>query len=95
MGLHVTGARFALDRIATEELKLRGVVHTLDPARLAEPIAAVDLAASEAERLVLDAEKVRRDERRGYYLALALAGALFVSLVLKSIQLDRRRRQNP
>lgn len=94
-GLHVAGARFALDRIATAELKLRGVVHTLDPARLAEPVAAVDLAASEAEKLVTSAEKVRRTERRGYYLALALAGALFLSLVLKSLELDRRGRRRP
>jgi hypothetical protein len=93
-GLHVGGASFALDRIATAELQLRGVVHTLDPARLVEPIAAVDAAVAEAEKLVGDAERVRRTERRGYYVALALAAALFVSLVLKSIEIERARRRS-
>jgi hypothetical protein len=91
-GLHVAGTQFALDRVATAELKLRGVVHTLDPARLAEPIAAVELAANEAQSLVAAAERERRTERRGYYLALTLAGALFLSLVLKAIELARRPR---
>jgi hypothetical protein len=92
-GLHVAGAKLALDRLSTAELKLRGVVHTLDPARLEEPVAAVDVAVGEAKQLVLDAEALRRSERRGYYVALALAAALFVSLVLKSLELDRERRR--
>jgi hypothetical protein len=92
-GLHVPGAAYALDRIATAELKLRGVVHTLDPARLAEPIAAVDQAVNEAEKQVHSAEETRRTERRGYYVALALAGLLFVSLVLKSLEIERERRR--
>jgi predicted CXXCH cytochrome family protein len=90
-GLHVAGASFALDRVATAELELRGVVHTLDPTRLEGPIAAVDLAVAEARGLVAEAERVRKLERRGYYVALALAGLLFVSLGLKSRELDRRR----
>jgi predicted CXXCH cytochrome family protein len=94
-GLHVTGTTYALDRMATAELKLRGVVHTLDAARLAEPIATVEAAASEAERLVGDAQAVRRTERRGYMGALALAAALFVSLMLKSLEIERERRRQP
>jgi hypothetical protein len=91
-GLHVAGTGYALDQVATAELKLRGVVHTLDPARLEAPIAALELAVGDARRLVADAEQTRRAERRGYYVALALALLLFVSLTLKSVQLDRRRR---
>jgi hypothetical protein len=94
-GLHIAGTSFALDRIATAELKLRGVVHTLDPSKLEAPIAAVDEAVGEAQKLVSDAAQMRKDERRGYFLALGLAGALFLSLGLKSIQLDRRRRGTP
>jgi hypothetical protein len=94
-GLHLAGAAFAIDRMATAELKLRGIVHTLDPARLADPVAAVDLAASEALKMITDAEETRRTERRGYYVALALAGLLFVSLVLKSMDLDRRATRGP
>jgi nitrate/TMAO reductase-like tetraheme cytochrome c subunit len=92
-GLHLAGAAFALDRVATAELALRGVVHTLDPARLAAPVAAVDTAVDAAKRLVTEAEARRRTERRGYYVALALAATLFVSLVLKSLELQRKRRQ--
>jgi hypothetical protein len=91
-GLHVAGASFALDQIATAELKLRGVVHTLDPARLEGPVAAVDKAVGEARKLVEDAAQTRRVERRGYYVALGIACVLFASLALKSLQLDRRRR---
>ncbi|MFO0757713.1 MAG: hypothetical protein U0359_14545 [Byssovorax sp.] len=92
-GLHIAGTSYALDRISTAELKLRGVVHTLDPAKLEGPIAAVDEAVNEAQRLVTDAQQMRKTERRGYFLALGLASALFLSLGLKSIQLDRRRRR--
>ena len=93
MGLHVTGAAWALDQVSTAEQKLRGVVHTLDPARLDAPVAAVEQAAADAEKLVHDAEATRRVERQGYYVALGLAGLLFLALALKSLQLDRRRRQ--
>ncbi len=91
-GLHIAGAPYALDQIATAELKLRGVVHTLDPARLQAPVAAVDKAVDEAKRLVDDAARTRRLERHGYYAALGISCVLFLSLALKSFQLDRRRR---
>lgn len=91
-GLHVAGQAFALDRLSTAELELRSVVHTLDAARVEAPVAAVDGAAAEIAGLVSKAEELRASERRGYYLALCLAGILFGALVLKSIRLDRGQR---
>jgi hypothetical protein len=91
-GLHVPGASYALDRVSTAELKLRGVIHTLDPKRLEARVADVDAAVDDALKQVADAERSRRNERRGYYVALALAGLLFTMLALKAWQLDRRRR---
>jgi hypothetical protein len=93
-GLHVAGASFALDQLATAENKLRGVVHTLDPSRLEGPVASVDRAVAELQRLVRDSESTRKNERRGYFVALGLASALFLSLVLKAIDLDRRRKKS-
>ncbi len=92
-GLVVPGSSFALDQLSTAELKLRAVVHTLDPMRLDAPIASIDRAVAEAEKLVSDVETTRKTERRGYYVALTVAGLLFLSLLLKSLELDRRRRQ--
>lgn len=92
-GVHIAGTKYALDKLATAELKLRGVVHTLDPARLEAPIAVVDAAVNDAKTLVKNAEDMRKNERRGYYVALALAGILLLSLGLKSFELDRRRRR--
>jgi hypothetical protein len=90
-GIHVAGASYALDEVTTAELRVRGVVHTLDPARVGERVAAVEAAAGEVTRLVAAAERIRRVERRGYYLALGLAGLLLVTLTLKALQLRRRR----
>jgi predicted CXXCH cytochrome family protein len=92
-GLHVDAAAFALDQVATAELKVRGVVHTLDPNRVGERVSAVERAASDAIAIVDDAERARRTERRGYLVALGLAGLLLVTLALKAAQLERRRRQ--
>lgn len=91
-GLGVPGAKYALDRVATRELALRGVVHTLDPARVATGVAEVDRAIAETQRLVAAAEQERKLELRDYYVALALAILLLVTLALKARQLDRRRR---
>jgi len=90
-GLHVPGAGFALDRMTTAELRVRGVVHTLDPSKVEARVAAVDAAAGEVFQLVAGAEATRRTERRGYYMALALATLLLGTLGLKSLQLRRRR----
>ena len=92
-GLHVAGADYALDRIATAEMKMRSAVHTLDPVRVAALVADADPAAREVVRLVGEAEHARLVERRGYDVALALAALLLLLLVLKARQLDRRRRQ--
>ncbi len=94
-GLHVGGAQYALDKLSTAERKLRGVVHTLDPARVQMRVADVEHGADEALRLVADAEQARKLERRGYYVALALAGLLFVLLGIRAAQLDKRRRSEP
>jgi len=88
-GLRVAGVAFTLDRIASAELRLRGVVHTLDPKRLEARVAEVDQAVDEALAMVSEAERARTNERRGYYFALALAGLVFVMLALKSWQLDK------
>jgi len=90
-GLHVSGAAYALDKLATSELKLRGVVHTLDAARVQSRASDVEHDASEALRFVDDAERARQVEKRGYYVALALAALLFTLLTLKALQLDRRK----
>lgn len=93
LGLRVAGSAYALDQVSTAELKVRGVVHTLDPARVQALVADIDTSAAETLTLVSNAEHARKLERRGYYIALALAGLLLVTLVLKTLQLDRRRRQ--
>ncbi len=89
-GFRVSGATFALDRVATAETKVRSVVHTLDPARVEAVVGDIDQAAAEALSLVARAEHDRKVEQRGYYVALAFALLLLVTLVLKARQLDRR-----
>jgi hypothetical protein len=92
-GLWVSGASYSLDQVATAETKVRGVVHTLDPARVQALVADIDVSVTETLALVSNAEHARVLERRGYYAALAVALLLLVSLALKAHQLDRRRRQ--
>ncbi len=94
-GLHVGGAGYALDRMMTAELSVRGIVHTLDTARVEARVASVDAASREAFQLVATAEENRRVERRGYFVTLALAGLLLGTLTLKSLQLRRRRLAAP
>lgn len=93
LGLQVPGSAYSLDQVKTAELKVRGVVHTLDPARVEASVADINSAVDTTLKQVADAEKVRSLERRDYYVALALAGLLFVTLALKALQLERRRRQ--
>jgi predicted CXXCH cytochrome family protein len=92
-GLRVPGAEYSLEQVATSELKIRGVVHTLDPARVQAMVADIDASVTETLTLVANAEHARKLERRGYYVALAFACLLLVTLVLKTLQLDRRRGQ--
>ena len=89
-GLHIAGVGYALDRVATAELRLRGVVHTLDPKRLEGRVAELDAAIDDTHKLVAEA-RARKGERRGYYIALALAGLVFSLLALKARQLDAQR----
>jgi hypothetical protein len=55
-------------------------------------VASIEEAAVEAERLVAEAEGERRSELFDYYVALALAAALLLTLALKARQLAVRRR---
>ncbi len=89
VGLHIGGAQYSLDKLATAELKLRAVVHTLDPARVQARVNDVNADADEAMRLVSEAQMTRVRERRGYFVALGLAGVLFVLLRLRAGQLDK------
>lgn len=91
-GLHISGAPIALDHVSTAELRLRPEIHTLDPKRMETVVANVEQAVVAVEKLVADAERARKVERRGYYAALALAFLLFATLSLKAWQLDGRRR---
>ena len=72
-GLRVPGAEYALEQVTTAELKIRGVVHTLDPARVQAMVADIDDSVTETLKLVANAEHARKLERRGYYLALAFS----------------------
>jgi hypothetical protein len=90
-GLHISGAAYALNRVATAETKVRGVVHTLDPARVGAVVGEIDQAVEQTLKLVAEAERTRTLERRGYYVALGLAACLLVTLLLKARELDRRR----
>ena len=91
-GLHVSGAAYALDKVSTAETKLRGVVHTLDPSRVEGRVADVERAAADTIGQVEGAERARKIERRGYYIALGLAGVLFLLFAAKAIELDGRRK---
>ncbi|HEX7602951.1 MAG TPA: cytochrome c3 family protein [Polyangiaceae bacterium] len=93
LGLHVPGAAYSLQQVTTAELKVRGVVHTLDPARVETSVSEINSAVDATLKQVADAEKVRSLERRDYFIALALASLLFVTLALKALELERRRRQ--
>jgi hypothetical protein len=95
LGLKIVGASFALDKIKTAELKGRSVVHTLDPTRVEASVGDIDRAAEATEKLVADAKEIRRQERHDYYVALGLAGLFLVTLSLKVLQLERRRRRGP
>ena len=93
LGLHVPGAAYSLQQVTTAELKVRGVVHTLDPARVEASVSEINSAVDTTLKQVADAEKVRSLERRDYFIALALASLLFATLALKAFELERRRRQ--
>lgn len=92
-GLRIPGESLALLRVTTAEQELRAYVHTLDPSRLEAPVAKVDQAVDDALKLVADAERTRKNERRGYFVSLGIGSVLLLLLVLKSFDLSRRRKQ--
>jgi hypothetical protein len=94
-GLGIAGAQYALDQVSTAEQKLRGVVHTLDPARVEAGVVDIDRAVTETLRLVAEAERERNFELRDFYVALALAAILLAALAAKARQLDKRRTRGP
>lgn len=89
LGLHVPGASLSLAQVSTAEIQLRGVVHALAAEKLEGPVASVEAAVAETNQLIAAAERARGVERRGYYVALAIAAALLVALGLKQRALDR------
>lgn len=90
-GINIHGAQYSLEQVATEEQKLSITLHSLDPSRLRGPLSAVLEAADRSENLVVAAQRERQVRRRGYFVALGLAGLLFALLVAKAVQLARRR----
>jgi len=92
-GLPVAQASFSVNAITSAELKLRTMVHSLDLKRLEGPAQEVDIAADQVEAIVVNAERTRQLRHRGYYAALGIALLLFLLLIGKAFQLDRRRRR--
>jgi predicted CXXCH cytochrome family protein len=90
-GLFVPEAGFAMTQLHSDKLRLIASVHALDLDRIKEQAKALESKAREAERWVAKARTERQVERRGYFVALAMASILFLLLVLKAAQLARRR----
>jgi hypothetical protein len=90
-GLYVPDAAFALDRLKTAKTRLIARMHTLDLNSINEDVATVKPIAAEARDIVAKARRERQLERRGYYAALAVSALLFILLVVKAMELARRR----
>lgn len=90
-GLYVPDAAFAIDRLRTAKVRLITRAHTLDLNLITEEVAVVNPIATEARTIVARARRERQLERRGYFIALGVAGLLFILLVAKAIELGRRR----
>lgn len=93
-GLVVPDASFALDRLHTSRVRLVATVHTLDLRQLTEDANQAKGVANEAREILTRARRDRQLERRGYFVAIGVASLLFVLLVLKSLELARRRRRS-
>lgn len=93
-GLLVPDASFALDRLRTSKIRLIATVHTLDVRQLTEDANAARSVAAEARDILARARRDRQVERRGYFAAIGVASLLFVLLVLKALELARRRRRS-
>jgi len=90
-GLYLPGAAHALDRVRTARLDLSTRVHALSVARVTEGVRAARPIVEEVRGLVARARGERAYERRGYFVALAVAVLLLGLLILKSVRLSRRR----
>jgi hypothetical protein len=90
-GLYVPDAVYALHRLHTAKLGLSVTTHTLDLQVLRNGADAVDQAAARARTAVQRAQREERIERRGYFVALALAVMLFALLLLKGLGRGRSR----
>ncbi len=93
-GLLVPDASYALDRLRTARVRLFATVHTLDVRQLTEDANQAKSVAAEAREVLTRARRDRQLERRGYFAAIGVASLLFLLLVLKSVQLARRRRRS-
>lgn len=93
-GLLVPDASYALDRLRTSKIRLIATVHTLDVRQLTDDANQAKSVANEARDIIGRARRDRQLERRGYFAAIGAASLLFVLLLLKSIQLARRRRRS-
>ncbi len=92
-GISLPGAEGMLSTLRVQEARLVVAIHSLDPARLQGPVAAVREAAERAEGLVREAERARAARRPAYYATIGLSLLLFLLLVIKAAALARRRRR--
>lgn len=90
-GLYVPDADYALSKLSTAKQHLRVSAHALDLVQLREEAANVKREADAAQNAVKRAKKELAVQRRGYYVALALAALLFVLLLLRALRLSRGR----
>jgi hypothetical protein len=91
LGLRAPEIAAALEDLRAAELRLRPLVHTLDPERVETAVAGLEKLADKADALVAEGKATRRSERRGYYGALALSLLFFAALVLKAREIERTR----
>jgi hypothetical protein len=90
-GLYVPDADFALNKLTTAKQNLRVSTHALDLVQLREQAAIAKREADAAKNAVARARHAMAVQRRGYYVALALAALLFVLLLVRALRLSRGR----
>lgn len=90
-GLHAPNAVLALAQARSGRLQLSAKTHDLSIEHLNAQASALGRLVDRAQAAIDSAERARKVERRGYYAALAVSALLLLLLVLKSVQLSRRR----
>ncbi len=90
-GLYVPDADLALSKLTTAKQHLRVSAHALDLVQLREEAASAQRDADDAKAAVARARHELAVQRRGYFVALALAALLFVLLVVRALRLSRGR----